>query len=55
MQEEIEKVPHLVEIFSRGDLECVATSLINEDYWCDYNGTTHRDERRRGGNTELNA
>lgn len=40
MQGEIAKIPHLGKIFSKGDLKCEATCLINEDYWCDYNGTT---------------
>lgn len=44
MQTEIAKIPHLGKIFSRVDLKCKATCLINEDYWCDYNGTTQGGE-----------
>lgn len=40
--------------FSREDLKCKATWVINEDYWCDYNGTT-QGEGRGKGRTELNA
>lgn len=55
MQKKIVKIPHLVKkIFSREDLKCKATWLINEDYWYDYNNTT-QGEGRGNGSTELNA
>lgn len=47
MQTEIAKIPHLVKIFSTQGFKCKATCLINEDYWCDYNGTTQGDGGER--------
>lgn len=39
---------------TREDLKCKPTCLINEDYWCNYNGTTQEEDEGEG-TSEPNA